>query len=374
MKNFEPKLIVGDCRNVMGSGEIPEDSVDLICTSPPYNCNIKYDSWNDGMSYDEYLVFMREWLTQAYRVLKDDGRIAVNLFYEISQPGRGGRVFVTSDVWQIMKEIGFQWNGIADLVEDQSERVKYTAWGSWMSASSPYMYNPKECVICAYKKEKKKLTKGVSTIERDEFMESVKGEWNYRAATTTKTQASYSLDIPLRAINLFTYLDDVVLDPFCGRGTTGSACKILGRRFIGVDISKNYIEIANEEIHNIASKWDIDQMFLWLLKSGVFIEEPKRVRKFIERDVKYIPMVRKSILSIHEKFGQEPFEITIEIKHDPDCYKSLYMNAVVSVDDYYSENFMDRIDTINEELTTICDECWDYYVTTDFQPLKTKKE
>jgi site-specific DNA-methyltransferase (adenine-specific) len=250
MNDNEPIFIVGDCRQKMR--EMPEGSIDFICTSPPYNCKIKYDNWNDTLQYDEYLVFMREWLTEAYRVLKDDGRIALNLFYEISQPGRGGRVFVISDVWQIMKEIGFQWNGLADLEEEMSERKKYTAWGSFKSASSPYQYFPGECVIHAYKKTRKKLNKGVSTICRDEFMESVKGKWKYRATTSAKTPAPFSIELPLRAINLFTYREDTVLDPFCGRATTGAACKRLGRKFIGIDISENYIEIAKKEIVRLA--------------------------------------------------------------------------------------------------------------------------
>jgi site-specific DNA-methyltransferase (adenine-specific) len=251
MNGFEPTLMVGDCREKMR--EMPEGSIDLICTSPPYNCKIKYDNWDDELQYSEYLKFMREWLIEAYRVLKDDGRIALNLFYEISQPGRGGRVFVASDVWQIMKEIGFQWNGLSDLEEEQSERIKYTAWGSWMSASAPYQYFPGECVMHAYKKTSKKLNKGTSTIGRDEFMSSVKGKWRYRATTSAKTPATFSIELPLRAINLFSYREDVVLDPFCGRGTTGAACKILGRKFIGIDISENYIKIARDEIARMSS-------------------------------------------------------------------------------------------------------------------------
>ena len=127
---FHPTLYTGDAREVMIKSIAP-NSIDLIVTSPPYNCKIKYDNWNDELQYNEYLDFMRDWLMCAYDVLKDDGRIAINLFYEISQPGRGGRVFVASDVWQIMKQIGFKWNGIADLKEIQSERTKYCAWGCY---------------------------------------------------------------------------------------------------------------------------------------------------------------------------------------------------------------------------------------------------
>lgn len=254
---FEPKLIVGDCREVMRG--MPEGSIDLIVTSPPYNCKINYTNWDDELQYGEYLKFMDEWLQEAYRVLKDDGRIAINLFYEISQKDRGGRVFVASDAWQSMKKIGYKWNGLINLKENQSERVKYTAWGSWMSASAPYCYFPGECVLIACKKRWKKDKPGMSTMSREQFMEIVKGEWDYRAETRGATPACFSLDLPIRAVNGLSYLGEMVLDPFCGRGTTGAACKLLGRNFIGIDISPHYIEIAKNEIHRMASakEWAI---------------------------------------------------------------------------------------------------------------------
>lgn len=251
-------LITGDSRIVMGT-TIPKNSIDLIVTSSPYNCKIPYDCWDDTLQYSEYLVFMREWLESAYNVLKDDGRIAINLFYEISQPDRGGRVFVVSDVWQIMKEIGYEFHGIVRLGEDQSERVKYTAWGSWKSPSAPYIYSSEECVLIACKKIWKKQNRGVSTIGRDEFMESVKGVWQYRAATTTKTEASFSIELPLRAINILSYEGETVLDPFSGRGTTGAACKILNRNYIGIDISAKYNDIARDEIDKLVLKYEKDK-------------------------------------------------------------------------------------------------------------------
>jgi site-specific DNA-methyltransferase (adenine-specific) len=251
MVRFEPMLLLGDCRDVMNG--MRENSVDLIVTSPPYNCKIKYDSWDDERTYEEYMKFMEEWMRAAYRVLKPDGRIAVNLFYEISQKERGGRVFVSSDVWQIMKTIGYKWNGLVDLREVMAERVNYCAWGSWMSSSAPYIYNPNECVLIACKHHWKKDKKGKSTMERDQFMEMVKGVWAYRAETSTsKNPAPFSLDLPIRAVNILSFEGETVLDPFCGRGTTGAACKILGRNFIGIDISPTYLQSAMKEINRLA--------------------------------------------------------------------------------------------------------------------------
>ena len=145
------KIINGDCVEVMKT--LPEGSVDLVVTSPPYGVGIAYDVHEDDVEFNEYLEFAKSWLTEAYKVLKDDGRIALNIPYEINRQKKGGRIFFVSEMWQIMKEIGYGFFGIVDLEEQSPHRSKTTAWGSWMSPSSPYIYNPKECVILAYKKK-----------------------------------------------------------------------------------------------------------------------------------------------------------------------------------------------------------------------------
>ena len=137
-----------------------EKTVDLVVTSPPYGVGIDYDNWDDDKEIAEYWKFTREWLRETYRVLKDDGRIAINIPYEINRQKKGGRIYFSAEIWMIMKEIGFGFFGIVDLEEDSPHRSKTTAWGSWMSPSSPYIYNPKECVILAYKKKHKKDVKG----------------------------------------------------------------------------------------------------------------------------------------------------------------------------------------------------------------------
>jgi len=235
------KIICGDCLEVMK--EIPDNFIDLIVTSPPYNCGIDYDIYKDDLEYSDYKIFTRKWLLEIFRILKDTGRIALNILYEVNLHERGGRIFLLGDYWQIMKKVGYKWAGLVDLVEMQSQRVKYTAWGSYLSASAPYIYNPKECVIIAYKNNWRK-GKGESTLTKEEFIEYVSGMWKYRAETKGLTKANFSLDIPLKAIKILSFENDIILDPFCGQGTTIKACKILNRRYIGIDISKRYCQIA----------------------------------------------------------------------------------------------------------------------------------
>lgn len=266
-----------DC--VEGMKLLPESCIDLVVTSCPYNVGIQYDTHKDDEPMDQYFNWCRTWLSEIYRTLKDDGRIALNIPYEVNVRERGGRVFIASEFWQIMKEIGFGFFGIVDLEEDSPHRSKTTAWGSWLSPSAPYIYNPKECVILAYKKEYKKIEKGVSSWDyteelvevegkngepstmknkkiysqedKKEFMELVFGQWKYFADTKSLTKATFSLDIPIKAIKILSYKNDLVLDCFSGSGTTAMAAKKLGRNYIGFELSPNYTEISRIRLSTI---------------------------------------------------------------------------------------------------------------------------
>jgi len=275
MENYIGKVINGDCIKVMA--EMPEASVDLIVTSPPYGVGIAYDSFNDDLEFEQYKVFSASWLREAYRVLKDDGRIALNIPYEINRQDKGGRILMVSELWQIMKNIGYKFYGIVDLEEDSPHRSKTTAWGSWMSPSAPYIYNPKECVLLAYKKTHIKKVKGEpewvgevmdvaqedgtikkKTVYQDEhkkeFMDLVYGQWDYFADTKQMTKATFSMDIPMKAIKILTYRNDIVLDPFTGSGTSICAAEISGRRWIGIELSENYSKVAKDRVQHFVDK------------------------------------------------------------------------------------------------------------------------
>jgi len=269
LENFLGKITNGDCVEVMT--KIHGDCVDLITTSPPYSVNINYDVYDDNTTIEQYLEFTEKWLTQAYRILKDDGRVAINIPFEVNLKERGGRIFFVSEFYQIMKKVGFKFFGIVDLEEVSPHRSRTTAWGSWMSSSSPYIYNPKECVILGYKKHHVRQTKGqaqwdgvpteitkedgttrtkmvYSEEDKKDFMELVFGQWKYFADTKPLTKATFSTDIPMKAMKILTYKNDIILDPFMGSGTSAVSAEILGRRWIGIELSPNYAQIATERV------------------------------------------------------------------------------------------------------------------------------
>ncbi len=244
--DFINKIICGDCLKVMK--DIPDNSIDLVITSPPYNCKIDYDIYNDNLEWNEYIIWCEKWLIEIKRLLKEDGRFCLNVLFEMGIEENKRRVSPYAEFYNILKKIGLSIFGSPIWVDNH--RVKYTAWGSWLSASAPYIYNPYEVVIITYKKRWKKLNKGKSTITKEEFMMGCSGIWKLRTDKTKLTKATFHTDLPKLCINLLSYEGDIILDPFMGSGTTAIACKELNRKYIGIEISPNYCKIAKKRLEN----------------------------------------------------------------------------------------------------------------------------
>lgn len=226
--------------------------INLIVTSPPYNVGIEYDKHVDTMTYPEYLVWCEKWLTRMFNLLADDGRICINIPFSVT-PEHLNKVKgaedinypVVADYTKICEKIGFKY---FRTVIWQKMGSNKTCWGSWRSASSPFIIDPNECILIFYKNQWKRKTKGTSTISGKDFMAYIKNLWAMRPETHSKHPAAFPIDLPKRCIQLLSYKEDTVMDCFLGSGTTGEAALRLGRNFVGVEMSKEYFEMADARL------------------------------------------------------------------------------------------------------------------------------
>jgi site-specific DNA-methyltransferase (adenine-specific) len=242
---------------------IKEDSIDLIVTSPPYNVDIRYNSYDDTIPYDIYLEFTQKWLEKVYILLRDDGRFCLNIPLD---KNKGGQQSVCADITTIAKQVGFKYH--STIIWNEQNISRRTAWGSWLSATAPYVIAPVEAIVILYKKRWKKMSgTRKSDITRKEFMEWTNGVWNFMGESKKRVghPAPFPVELPKRCIKLFTFFDDTVLDPFVGSGSTLLACLQTGRKGIGIDIDKKYCELAK---HRLFTEGQINQLKLNVSAGG----------------------------------------------------------------------------------------------------------
>ena len=224
--------------------ELPDSSVHLMVTSPPYNVGKEYD---DDLTASEYQDLLRSVWRETYRVLVDGGRVCVNVANVGRKPYIPLNALITSD----MLDIGFAMRG--EIIWNKAASAGTScAWGSWMSASNPVLRDVHEYILVYSKGSfaRRKAKGSQSTIERDEFLEWTKSIWTFPAESAKRVghPAPYPIELPRRAIALYTFENDVVLDPFMGSGTTAVAAERAGRRWIGYETSEEYANLARRRI------------------------------------------------------------------------------------------------------------------------------
>lgn len=223
--------------------EIPDNSIHLMVTSPPYNVKKEYD---DDLTLTDYMELLGSVLKETYNKLVTGGRACIN----IANIGRKPYIPLHAHIIEIMLEIGFLMRG--EIIWNKSASAGTScAWGSWQSASNPVLRDVHEYILVfskdTFARPKENKT---NTISKEEFLEFTKSIWNFPTVSAKKIghPAPFPVELPYRFIQLYTFKNEVVLDPFCGSGQSFIAALKAGRNFIGYDINEEYAKLSKKRI------------------------------------------------------------------------------------------------------------------------------
>jgi site-specific DNA-methyltransferase (adenine-specific) len=225
--------------------------IDLTVTSPPYNLDIDYGAKerSDKMNYDLYLDWSFDWLKSVWEASKQDGRLCLNIPLDSNKNGKRS---VYADILKMAIEAG--WKYQTTILWDEGNISRRTAWGSWLSASAPFVTAPVEMILVLYKSIWKKQARGVSDISRDEFIAWTNGSWKFSGEKKKNVgghPAAFPKELPKRCIKLYSYVGDLVFDPFAGSGTTLVAAKEFKRQYLGTEINSEYCEFAKKRLEMV---------------------------------------------------------------------------------------------------------------------------
>jgi len=237
------------CRSSEKMKEIPDSSVHLMVTSPPYNVGKEYDR---DMTLEEYLGFLERVWAEVWRVLVPGGRCCIN----VANLGRRPYIPLHSFIIRDMTKLGFLMRGEVIWAKDSSSSPS-TAWGSWLSATNPTLRDTHEYILVFCKSAFAMERRGrKSTITRDEFLELTKSVWRMDAERASRVghPAPFPVELPYRCIQLYSFEGDVVLDPFMGSGQTAIAAIKAGRHYIGYEVNEDYVRLCEQRISNFRGR------------------------------------------------------------------------------------------------------------------------
>ena len=253
-KEFLNKIF---CKSSEKMEELPDSSIHLMVTSPPYNVGKEYDK---DLTLQEYLEFLKRVWKEVYRVLVPGGRVCIN----IANLGRKPYIPLHAFIIKDMLDIGFLMRG--EIIWNKASSASpSTAWGSWCSAANPTLRDVHEYILVFSKGtfKRKTVNKRKSTISREEFLEFTKSVWTFPAVSAKEIghPAPFPVELPYRCIQLYTYEEEVVLDPFIGSGQTAIAAIKAGRYYVGYDIKEEYVKLAEKRIKDFLIKHKSPKLF-----------------------------------------------------------------------------------------------------------------
>lgn len=228
--------------------QIPDNSVALAFTSPPYNTGKRYEP---DMNLNDYLGLIGRVAAEVYRTLIPGGRYVIN----VANLGRKPYIPLHAYFYAIHTGIGFLPSG--EIIWRKGRGASGScAWGSWKSAKSPRLRDLHEYLLVFNKELYGRPDRGESDISGDDFMQATLSVWEIppERAKRVGHPAPFPVELASRVIKLYSYVGDVVLDPFCGSGTTCVAAKADGRRWVGYDIAGEYCDLTLSRLASTGPK------------------------------------------------------------------------------------------------------------------------
>jgi len=249
-KEYVNKIILGTAENMK---ELPNNSIHLMITSPPYNVSKEYD---EDLSLQEYLKILEKSFKETYRVLINGGRACIN----VANLGRKPYIPLSDYISKMMLDIGFNMRG--EIIWNKAASSSpSTAWGSWLSAANPILRDIHEYILVFSKGDYNRIGKGRhNTITKEQFMDWTKSIWTMNAESARRIghPAPFPEELPNRLIQLYSFKNDIILDPFMGSGTTAVSAIKSERNFVGYDISQEYIDLAEKRISPFLKQMKIE--------------------------------------------------------------------------------------------------------------------
>lgn len=245
---FENKIINGDVLNIMK--KIPDESVHLAITSPPYNVGKNYDNHNDKMNYKDYLKWLNNVWIETQRILVPGGRFALN----IAPTGIKDFVPIHHDFTNQLRKLGMKFR--TEIIWYKQTMLKRTAWGSWKSPANPHIVPSWEYILI-FTKEKDRLDGDKKNVDitAQEFKDFSDGFWKIQPERRRNGHpAPFPEDLIYRLVKFYSYKENVVLDMFGGTGTVAIVSHETGRKFIHIDISEEYCQTAKNRLEKVKSE------------------------------------------------------------------------------------------------------------------------